>query len=364
MNRNNRLAVMASLAAVSNFAADFASATTCSSAITSYNACTTASCQQSYLASYPECFATSSSSTTSAQISATSVQQITTISNAVSGRLLALGFSGPPKKTAAASTTTGLAAGGSASAYNVWGSLSEARNSYAGNNTVGNVDKASSTVTNSVLGFDYGFAPNMVVGLSAAFDRGTGSVGAAAVSSGTHGTTYAPYFGWQFAKDLALDVSAGWGDGKYASGVTTANTTRSFTAVNLSYNTWMDNLQLVGKAGYLTAKESYSDSTTAGGAAASSNKLGQFRIGGEVGYWMNGVMPFAGLSYTTDSRSQSSSGGIADTSKLGKSAFLMSIGANFFSLASGVTGGIAYNQETGRSNGKNSSLSANVSFRF
>lgn len=326
-----------------------------------------ASCKQSIQEQFPECFVGTNTATSSAQIAATSIQQITTISTAVSSRLLALGFSGPPQKTASLGVT-GLAAGGSASRYNVWGSLGSTHNAYNGDAGVGNADKSSSTVTNTVLGFDYGFAPNFIVGLSAAVDHGNGSTGHLPATSTTSGVSYAPYVGWQISKNLALDASAGWGDGEYTSQSTTkADTKRSFAAANLTYNEWFGNIQAVGKAGYLTAKENYSDLIQAGVTTArtsSSNRLSQFRIAGEAGYWMNGVMPFAGLAYSTDSRSLTSAAGLTDTSKLGKDAFTLSLGVNFFSLASGVTGGIVYTQESGRSNGKNNSITANAGFRF
>lgn len=362
MNQKNRLLVMASLAAVSNLAS--ASVTDCSTIISNYNSCgTNVSCRDYYTLNYSQCFATSSKSTTSAQIAATSVQQITTISSAVSGRMLAMGVGGPRQKMASLNET-GLAAAGNAKAYNAWGNLGQADTSYSGDSSAGNGDKFSSSVTNTVLGLDYGLSPNMIVGLSVAFDRGSGSQGAGATSMATSGTTYAPYFGWQLSKTLALDASLGWGDGKFTSaGTNKADTDRSFYAANLSYSDWKDNLQLIGKAGYLIAKEDYG--TQSGTTnTSSSNTLSQFRVGGEVGYWMNGTMPFVGLAYSTDSRSGSNAAGLTDNSKLGKSAFTATLGINFFSLSSGITGGLLYTQEFGRSNGKNDSLSANVSIRF
>lgn len=363
MDQKTRLLVMASLAAASNVAS-----ATCTSIISSYNACTTASCQQSLLSSNPECFTSSNKSSTSAQIAATSVQQITTISSAVSGRLLALGFGGPRQKTAAAADITGLAAAGNTKAYNVWGNLGQAHTAYNGDSGVGNTDKFSSTVTNTVLGLDYGFAPNMVGGLSLAFDHGGGSTGTGATATTTSGLTVAPYIGWQLNKTLALDATLGVGDGKFTSaGFTKSDTKRTFYAANLSYSDWMGNLQVLGRAGYIVAKENYGDQVQNGTTQANtstSNTLSQFRIGGEVGYWMNGAMPFAGLAYAAEGRSGTSASGLTDNSKLGKNAFVGSLGVNFFSLSSGVTGGVLYTQEFGRSNGKNNSLSANVSLRF
>lgn len=340
----------------------------CSGTVAAFNACTTDACRQFYLAFFPSCFANSSKSSASAQISATSVQQIATISGAVSGRLLATGFNAPHRKTAATGTVaaTGLAAGGSPNAYNVWANLGQVSTAYSGNAAVSNADKFSSTVTNMVTGFDYGFASGMVVGLSLAVDRGNGTSGRWTKPTKTSGLSYAPYFGWQLSRTLALDAMIGLGDGKLdVNSFRKADSRRSFGAVNLAYGDWLNNLQIAGKAGYLVARESFGDmvlATTGTDPGTSySNTLSQLRIAGEVGYWMDGAMPFVALAYTTDGRSGNGPAGLVDISTLGRSAFVTSLGVNFFSLARGVTGGLLYTWESGRSNGKNDSLSVTAS---
>ena len=381
MDQKTRLLAMASLAAVSNlvWAQAAAPSTSCESVVLNFNSCSTsfspsfsspAACQAFFQENHPECFTTSNKSSTSAQIAATSVQQITTISTAVSGRLLALGFRGPAdQKLGAASGVTGLAAAGNTKPYGIWGNIGQARTAYDGDSGVNNADKFSSTVTNTVFGLDYGFAADKIAGVSVALDHGNGSLGVSAAGTTTSGLSIAPYFGWQLNKTLALDASLGWGDGKFTSaGTNKSDTKRTFYAVNLSYAEWRGNLQLQGKAGYLVAKENYGDQVQNGASLAntsSSNTLSQFRIGGEVGYWMNnGTMPFLGLAYLSEDRSGSNAAGLANNSKLGTSAFLASLGVNFFSLSSGVTGGVLYTQELSRSNGKNNGLSANVSMKF
>jgi hypothetical protein len=51
-------------------------------------------------------------------------------------------------------------------------------------------------------------------------------------------------------------------------------------------------------------------------------------------------------------------------SVLSKGAFIWSLGMNYFSLANKITGGLAYNQETNRTNSKNYNLMANINIRF
>lgn len=364
MYPRTRLAVAASVAAIGTLASNAASAS-CASYIASYNACTTDSCRQSYRSSYPECFVSGDSASGSVQISGTSVQQIVSISNAVSGRMLALGAGGP-RKTAAVEPVTGMAAGNGAQKFNVWGNVTNTNAKYNGNSAIGNSDKTTSHVLNTVVGLDYGFAPNMVVGLSGALDTGRGSANNAGTS--TQGYSIAPYFGWQIDQNLALDITTGLGDGKYSTAsASEATSQRTFTALNLTYSRWLDNLQLNAKGGYITAKEKYGDIKNNGitqGNTSTSNRLDQFRVGVDAGYWMNGVMPFAGLAYTTDSRSFSSAAGLQDTSRLGKSAAVLSLGVNFFNLGKDVTAGLLYTMESGRSNGKGDSFGGNVSFRF
>lgn len=141
---------------------------------------------------------------------------------------------------------------------------------------------------------------------------------------------------------------------------------RTFVAGNVSYNQWLDKIQLTGKAGYLHAEENYGNSKIAGVAAAGTaakNSLDQIRLGVQAGYWMDGAMPYAGLAYTNDmSRSTTQFGAASDP--IGKDAWVWSLGVNFFSLKSGVTGGVVYSQEEGRTSQKNNTLMANLNIRF
>jgi hypothetical protein len=209
----------------------------------------------------------------------------------------------------------------------------------------------------------------MVFGLSAAFDNGDGSATTGVNPSDSFkssGYLVSPYFGMQINKNLALDASVGFGQGKMdvASGPQ-SESDRLFGAANLSYSNWFDKIQLTGKLGYLHSVEDYGDSKLAGAVQNSTknkNTLDQFRVGAQAGYWMNGFMPYAGITYTADHRSASNSAMASDP--VGKNAFLWSLGVNYFSLANKVTGGLSYNQESNRTNSKNYNLIANVSIRF
>ncbi|MDP2809899.1 MAG: hypothetical protein Q8O34_07085 [Rhodocyclaceae bacterium] len=303
------------------------------------------------------------------QISSTSFAQISTISSALASRFLA-STSGPAPR-ADAGGVKGMAAGSGKSPWNVWASVgnNNTRISYFANTAT---RENESDLLNTVLGGDYALSSNMAVGVSVAFDRGSGVGKAAGVvqnSFSSEGYMIAPYLGMQLSKEMAVDISAGFGSGEMTSGSTTTTTSeadRMFYAANLSYNQWMGNVQLLGKLGYLHGEEDYGNSKTNGVAnnfTAAENKVDQLRAGVQAGYWMNGVMPYAGLAYSSDVN-RSTTQMNAPGNPVGRDAFVWTLGVNFFSLSSGVTGGIAYNQEESRTNQKNNSLMANINLRF
>lgn len=340
----------------------FASATECDVVLSMYSepSCD-ATCRAQFERNHPECFVsgTSDAAASHRQLTGTSVQQILAISSAISANLSGLAPGAP--WVLGQSTGKGMAAGAAAKPWNAWGQLANTDTSYeqAGNAA----SKSSGDVLNTILGVDYRIAPTMVVGFSAAFDDGSGALGAADTATDTRGYNLAPYFGMQLSPNMTLDASIGFGEGEFSSAGTDADSYRNFYALNLNYTRWLGNLQLVGKGGYLAAHERYGNTRTNGvdnANTASKNRLEQFRLGGEIGYWMDGYMPYVGLAYTDD-LSRATAANVADWDG---SALVMSIGMNFYSLKHGVTGGIHYTQEADRSHNDAYSLMANVNMRF
>lgn len=336
---------------------------TCDIAVSSYSSCNgNASCEASLTSQHPECFA-GGSTTSTTQINATTFVQASAISQAISSRLRQAGLG----LVATADLRSGLAAG-EAKAWNVWASYSGNNSRIRYTNTAATTTRSDSNVDATVVGGDYTWSPKLALGISLGIDRGNGSgqTGAFAVSNtGTKGYTIAPYLGYQIDKVWAVDASAGWGEGEFSSGAIRADSKRWFATGNLGYDRWVNNWQFSGKLSYLHGEEKYADSKNNGvvqARTASKNEVDQARLGARAGYWMNGFMPYAGLLYVSDLRRSSSTGGGVDP--LGRNAWVLSIGANFFSLSSKVTGGIAYEQESGRTNSKNESVMANVNFRF
>ena len=337
---------------------------------------------QAYEQNHPECFgSTGSTAGASQSVSGTTLLQMQVISTAVGARFTA--FQTPPG-TVENKGRSGLAGGGMSDKLNVWGNVSGDNNKYTGGNFRPVTDptndhriNSSLDVTNIVVGGDYLVAPTLALGLSVAFDRGTGSMESfkngisndGSKSITTKGTTYAPYLGWMINQDWSLDASIGWGRGDLSSsGNVTGDADRSFYGTNLNYAHWYGNWQITGKASYLNGQEKYGDIKNSGATVANTgttNKVDQWRLGAQAGYWMDGVLPYFGLAYSTDSRSTSATSAVQQaTADLGKSAWLWTLGLNFISLKNSMTGGIVFSQETGRTHGKRDNLMANINFRY
>lgn len=317
-----------------------------------------------FTAEHPECFS-GSSSAAQAQISGTVLQQVSTISSAISGRFS--GGGSPPPAKSASIAQSGMAAGAPAQKWNAWGSVSQSDTRQRYTLAAGGRISNDSDIQNFVLGGDYAFSSDLVTGVSLALDRGNNSTAAGGRVSTTEGHTLAPYVGWQINKDWALDASIGFGEGKLSAGANSeTKSDRMFAGVNVNFNRWNGAWQYSAKAGYIHAEEDSENIRNNGAAVAntaSKAKMDRLQAGAQVGYWMNnGIMPYAGLTLVSDHRSVSNAGGAADP--IGKSGFQWTVGANFFSLASGVTGGVAYTQEDGRSNQKNNVFAGNINVRF
>lgn len=355
----------------------------CSSVLSNYDYYASISdySQMEYMrSSHPECFGSSASVAASTQtISATSLQHVTLISDAISSRFSMM--SPPGTARADAGQLKGMAAGNAADKWNFWANLGQDSSDYDRGNyaVVGGTKnhKASLDVTNLVLGTDYALSPVWTVGVSAAFDHNSGSSwsytnGAVASQSEHSGNGYsiAPYAAWQINKELSLDATLGFGKSKTTStGNIEAKSDRLFYGANLNYVTWRGNWQLSGKGSYFYGEQKTDDLTTNGVVtklSAVKSKLDQIRLGGQAGYWLsNGVMPYVGLTYLNDLTHSTSAGAAAqNATEIGKTAWLCTLGVNFFSLQKGVTGGLTYNLESGRDHAKREALMANLSVRF
>lgn len=260
-----------------------------------------------------------------------------------------------------------MAAGSQTSGLNVWANVeqSDSRFSYTAPNA--NRTRGESDVQTAVIGADYALSSNTVVGMSAAFDNsnGWGRNGSDSKNKNdTDGFLIAPYLGYQISAEWAADFSIGVGRGHFsATGGVKTEADRWFAASNLNYSRWVGNWQLAGRASYMHGVEDYDNVIVNGVRLAGTdvkNKVDQVRIGAQAGYWMNGFMPYAGLSYTSNVQRRNEAG----DDPLGRDAFVVALGLNFISLASKVTGGVYYEEELSRTHSNNRVIAANINFRF
>lgn len=284
---------------------------------------------------------------------ATSVQQAamisTVLSNIFSGR--APSAPGAPRRVTLGNEK-GMAAGDSPAKLNAWVNASDT--------TIGNSASASmfdGTVTNALGGVDYRVNDRFVAGVSVGYDRVDLDFKFLANSGMlSEGWLVAPYASYQVSDIISVDGAYGYAKGDVdtrAGGATSSQSyDRNFLALNMNANYWMNDWQLTGKANYIFAEEKM-DTT---------NKMEQLRLGGQVGYWREGIMPYAGIAYVRDLKvSSSAPGGIPSAAD--KDAWVGSVGVNFFSKGA-FSAGISYTEEFDRDDSKNYTFMANVGYRF
>ncbi len=316
----------------------------------------------------PECFS-GTSSRAQVQINGTTFAQMNTISNVLQRR-----WDSDNPGPSAGLAFKGISAGNAGKKWNVWGNLdnNDTRQFYR-IGTTAFVNKADSTVRNFVGGVDYSLGSNMVAGVSATYDDG--NTGAFNTAPGgfpindinTRGYSVAPYFGMQISKALSFDVSAGMGKAKFTTNTQTEGVSdRWFGSANLNYERWLGNFQFSGKASYLRATED-SDALKVAGApklgTAAKYTLGQARATAQAGYWISGFMPYVALGYVSDIERKTTLFGALDD-PIGKNAWFWTVGANFISLSNGLTAGLFYRQEQGRTNQDVKVFSGNIAWRF
>lgn len=322
--------------------------------------------------SSPECFGGGPTNAL-AQIHGTLFQQATAVSDVLRQRRAAEG-PGPQLALGATGSAAGAAYGG----WSLWGSwtTTDFRQRYPTSvstyiTTPGSEAKSEIDIRNLVIGADTALSPALVAGVSVALDRGEGSGGNTdpgfninAIRS--RGYAIAPYVGWQLNRDLALDASAGFGEGQVDVFTTnTVDSERWFAAANLNYSRWLDRWQVNGRASWLHGVEDYDQiyvNRIAIAGTQAKNTIDQAQLAVQSGYWLNGAMPYVELRYSSDVSRDTTQFG-APSNPIGKDAWVWSIGANFFSLGQGLTGGVVFSQEEGRSHQENWSLMANLNIR-
>lgn len=312
-------------------------------------------------AGHPECFPSSGGALNQQSISATVVQQVSTVSSAVVSRFTGISSPGNTQLSLASINLVG----GNSQKWFIWGNGAAGHATY---NTSVNAFDSRMNTRSATFGGDYLLLPNLVLGLSTAFDNGNGLLrnGRSGLqdSLDSRGFALAPYAGWQISPTLTLDAMIGRGWGHQEQDATNVESDRHFTASNLTFTKWLGNLQILGKGGYLYAEERFGDiQSKRTGAIANSavtSRLNQIRLGGQIGYWISGgIMPYVGLAYSNDvSRSAS------DAQPWDPIALVGTLGLNLMGVKQGIAGGIAYTNEFRREGTNNHTIGANLNVRF
>jgi len=284
---------------------------------------------------------------------ATSVQQASIISNVISNIFSSRAPNAPgaPMRMSLGNEK-GMAAGNAPTKLNAWVNASDT--------TIGSSASASlfdGYVTNAIGGVDYRVSDKFVAGVSAGYDRVALNFKFAGLTNSglvSTGWMVAPYASYQISDLLSVDGAYGYAEGDVDTRtygvIATQNYDRNFFALNLNANYWISDWQLTGKANYIAAEEN----------VATTNKMEQLRLGGQVGYWTKGIMPYASLTYVRDLKV--STGGIQPAS-LDDDAWVASVGVNLFSKGA-LSGGISYTEEFDRADSKNYTFTANIGYRF
>jgi hypothetical protein len=294
---------------------------------------------------------------------ATTIRQADTISNVLSSIGNQRRVTGPQRVALDGQPRTGMAAGGEPAKHNGWLAVS-------GTDIKNDFQRAGydGDVASFIGGVDYTFDPQWVFGVSFANER---SVLKTSYNTGRlQGRSFmaAPYLGYRINDMLSLDASAGLAYGNqnisWAFGANSRNTnqrlSRNFIAANLNADQWMGDWQLSGKGGLIRAEETL-DANSDLLAGKVSNRLTQLKVAGRAGYWVKEVMPYAALGYTRDL--QNSGYDTLPTGLQDKDGWTATLGVDLFSR-NGITGGVYYATEQGRSYLKNDVLMVNLAVRF
>jgi lipopolysaccharide assembly outer membrane protein LptD (OstA) len=308
---------------------------------------------------------TQATATVTQQVATT--QQISAITGIVSS-LLAPSGGAPVKRQSAMNHGSGVASGSPASKLTVWGAASGAdvSTSYVNQLWDGRVNSA-------IGGVSYAVSDKLLAGVSLAYTDSRVNMVFTKGSNNTTSYSVAPYVGYKINDMFSIDAVLGFGaseaDTSSASGTITAKpkSDQTFLSANLTGTQWYGDLQVTGKAGLVHAidrQKSYSNNLGAS-VAGSTSTTQQLVLGGQVGYWMNGFMPFAGLKYTNDIRHVDvvMPAGTTPLPANDKDSFTVELGANMFSKGS-ISGGVSYSSELGRKEMKNNSLLGNINYRF
>lgn len=259
---------------------------------------------------------------------------------------------------------TGTAGAPGGKAWNAWVSLSQNHVGYSFSPL-----QSGGTVDVGIVGVDYSFANNMILGVAVSGDRSNIDLNYIGGKLTGRGTTISPYLGIPLNKNWTVDTSIGIGRTRLTTSMlgVDGRTTDDRTVANLgvSYREIASNWMLVGRGTYLSVRDKLGSYTMSNGTFVPDGtvSVSQLRFGGQAVYNGGWVMPHVGLTYIYDLKRPNQEAVNGETPSNDRDAWQATLGLQFKSSGT-LYGGIQYSTETSRSQIKNNQILFNLGARF
>ncbi len=265
---------------------------------------------------------------------------------------------------------SGMAAGGGDGRLGVWVSggwsqIEDELNSTAFDGNLYNV----------LVGGDYQFNDRFLGGVALGYESGDIDTSYNTGNIESDGFTIAPYAGYVLNRYLTLDVSGGYTFADYdmvrnpAAGAPVTGSTegdRWFLGGNLNGYYAINRVTIGGRLGYLYTKEEQDSFTESNGTVIGQNdiSIGQFRVGGTVGYSLGKVEPYVTGTYVYDVQQEKITVAPGQAQPQNDRSGLDVGGGIRFSLSDRVTGGFEGTTHVGRDDFNSTSLTGNLRIKF
>ena len=264
---------------------------------------------------------------------------------------------------------TGMSAGGGDGRLGIWvsGAWSSIDNDLVSTAYDGNLYSA-------LFGADYQMNDRFLAGIALGYESSDIDTTFNTGHSESDGFTIAPYAGYVLNRYFTVDVSGGFtfvdydtrrtASGSSVSGRT--ESTRWFIAGNVNAYYAIDRITLGGKMGYSYTRENMDGFTESNSTTYTDRDytIGQFRLGGTVGYQLGKVEPYLLTTYVYDAQMTEVAVGAGQASpKNDRSGFDVGGGINFM-LSDRVIGGFEGSTHVGRENFDSTTLSGNLRIKF
>lgn len=198
---------------------------------------------------------------------------------------------------------TGLAAGDGAGRFGVWinGAVSVLNSDHENEDFDGNLYMA-------MLGADYQLLDGLVVGLAAGYEYSDLDTSYNDGNIESTGLTIAPYIGYAILDNLTIDAMFAYTfvdkDTDRANGAVSGdyNADRTMFSVNANYYYLMEQWNFGLNAGYMYTNEAAESYTMSDNTEVSKRDafVGEWRVGGRVGYFFEKAEPYLALAYLYD----------------------------------------------------------------